>query len=371
MVRKLRIQYAWAIFLVQAASASEFTLASPMLTPRVLHTATLLQNGKVLVAGGVVTNRPIAHTASAELYDPATDRWTPTGPMTTVRKGHTATLLPSGKVLVAGGSADKGNLSGAELYDPVTGTWTVTGSLTNARAFDTATMLPSGKVLVAGGNTDDHESQGRTASGRSYHAVGGKSAGHEREELAELYDPGKGTWTTTSPMKKARAAHTATLLADGRVLAGGGSILNGGAGSTELYTPSNGTWTAAGPFHRVCGMFTATLLPDGRVLAVGGGHGRPSLASVELFDPASELWSPLVNELNTARNSHTTTLLLDGKLLVAGGVGTVNGFAAGLASAELFDPATGAWTEISGLCTVRYMHTATLLSNGSVLLAGG
>ena len=117
-------------------------------TARYDHTATLLQSGKVLVAGGQGSS---GFLSNAELYDPATGLWTATGSLGTARRFHTATLLQSGKVLVAGGQGSSGFLSSAELYDPATGLWTATGSLTSARYLHTATLLSNGKVLVAGG----------------------------------------------------------------------------------------------------------------------------------------------------------------------------------------------------------------------------
>src|ERR1041385_641288 len=166
-------------------------------TARTLHTATLLPNGKVLVAGG---NNYSGILGSAELYDPASGTWAATGSLGTARVFHTATLLPSGKVLVAGGAHSSGYLSSAELYDPGTGTWAATGSLGTAREFHTATLLPSGKVLVAGGGGTDGLPL----------------------PSAELYDPASGTWTTTGSLATGRFLHTETLLPNGKVLVTGG-----------------------------------------------------------------------------------------------------------------------------------------------------
>src|SRR5947207_2587048 len=124
-----------------------FDNTSSLNTARYFHTATLLPNGKVLVAGGYNNS----YLTSAELYDPASGSWSATGSLTTARYAHTATLLPNGKVLVAGGYNNSGYLTSAELYDPASGSWSATGSLNTARYFHTAALLPNGKVLVAGG----------------------------------------------------------------------------------------------------------------------------------------------------------------------------------------------------------------------------
>jgi hypothetical protein len=131
-----------------AGAPFEFETTGSLRTARLSHTATLLPNGKVLVAGGTDL---FGAFASAELYDPARGIWTATGSLVTGRSGHTATLLPNGKVLVAGGTdLNIGALASAELYDPASGTWTATGSLGTARYYHTATLLPNGKVLVVG-----------------------------------------------------------------------------------------------------------------------------------------------------------------------------------------------------------------------------
>jgi len=190
-----------------------------------LHTATLLSNGKVLVAGGYNGS----WLSSAELYDPSTGTWTATGSMNTGRTAHTATLLPNGKVLVAGGWNAFASVSHAELYDPAKGTWT-TGMLTTTRYEHTATLLPNGKVLVAGGYRD------------------GSLSG------AELYDPANGTWTNTVALTTARNWHTATLLPNGKVLVAGGwsdsSILSSveqydvGLGFNASWQPQIATFTS-------------------------------------------------------------------------------------------------------------------------------
>ena len=208
-----------------------WTSTNLMVTARYEHTATLLSNGKVLVAGGYNGN----YLASAELYDPATNTWsTTTNPMGTARNGHTATLLSNDKVLVAGGF-NGGYLASAELYDPATGTWSSTGPMGTARFYHTDTLLPSGKVLVAGG-------------ANSYFLAS-----------AELYDPVAGTWSsTTNPMGTARYDHTATLLDGGKVLVAGG--YNGSiVASVRLYGPGPGVTAISPPNGPTLGGTTVTL----------------------------------------------------------------------------------------------------------------
>jgi pimeloyl-ACP methyl ester carboxylesterase len=332
-------------------------------TGRNLHTATLLPTGKVLVVGGAGSS----FLPSAELYDPAANggvgAWSTTGSLAIGRYWHTATLLPTGKVLVVGGisSGVAGANSSAELYDPAanggTGAWTATGSLASARYQHTATLLPNGKVLVVGGR-----------HGGGFFAI------------AELYDPaangGVGAWSTTGSPVTANAtyvSHTATLLPTGKVLVVAYSS------SAELYDPAAnggaGAWSTTGSRASVRAFHTATLFPTGKVLVAGGApFNSPQLASADLYDPAANGgtgdWTA-TGSLTTARANQTATLLPSGKVLVAGG-GTSSDT---LASAELYDPAanggTGDWTATGSLATARYWHTATLLPNGKVLVVGG
>lgn len=255
------------------------------------------------------------------------------------------TLLPSGKVLVAGG-VNNGNVIGtAELYDPATGTWTPTGSLSSPRGEHSATLLPNGKVLVASG----------------YGTVSALT------ESAEIYDPMSGIWTPTGSLITARAYPSATLLAGGKVLVAGGSDAAGTAlPQAELYDPSIGTWGVTGNLNVPRDTFPATLLPNGKVLATGG-YNTSALASTELYDPTSGTWT-LAGNLTTARSGPSATLLTNGKVLAAGG-GQMQ--AGDVGTAELYDPAVGSWSATANLLSAREYHTATLLLNGRVLLAGG
>ncbi len=336
-----------ALLLMQAAQAVSFIPTGSMTTPRGFHTATRLANGKVLVVGGT-GNSPVT-----ELYDPDTGSWTATGPTTTERYQHTATLLLNGKVLVAGGESGDpltGPVSSAELYDPLTGAWAATGSMKTTRANHTATLLPNGTVLVAGGYD-----------------------GTNLLSTAELYEPVKGVWTATGKMATVRSGHTLTLLLNGQVLAAAGTDGGNPLFSAELYDPDTGGWIPTGSLNVPRFSHTATLLPGGKVL-VAGGHvfdfgGFDSLSSAELYDPATGAWTT-TGDLTTSRDAHSATLLTSGLVLAVGGQ-FENIFGYSLSSAELYDPGTGLWMGAAELNTARDLHTATLLPNGQVLIAGG
>ena len=320
-----------------ARPAAAFVQTGSMTVARDGHTATRLLDvdGRVLIAGGGL--------ASAELYDPASQRFTATtGSMTVVRTGHSATLLANstlpnyGKVLVTGGGSQT-----AELYDPTAGTFTATtGSMVAPHTGQTATLLQNGQVLIAGGET----------------------AG------AELFNPSTGTFTATGSMTVSRTGQTATLLPDGRVLIAGGAQDVGpgtvpiprspGVASAERYDPVSGTFTAIGSMGKGRSGHTATLLADGSVLVTGTDN------TAELFNPGTGTFS-VAGELSTGLRA-TATLRNDGTVLVAGG----QPFSS-LATAQLFAPESGGFVATGLLNTARDGHTATRLADGTVLIAGG
>ena len=274
---------------------------APLPQSRSYHTATLLQNGTVLVAGGAID-------ASAEVYDPAKNRWEPTGPMTQIRAAHTATLLGDGRVLVAGGGGGGGgNTASAEIYDPATREWRAAPPMKARRAFHTATLLDDGRVLVAGGQEDGHGPFVREA---------------------EIFDPRSNTWGPGGTIEQGRSFHAATKLGDGTVLVTGGQ---------------------------------------------GASHDS-SLIDAVLYDPKANSWSPAPRLMGTARVGHSSSLLADGTVLLAGGTTLRQGDNDGtriLASAELYDPAARAFRPAPPLAVPRVYHAAVVVPGGKVFVVGG
>jgi hypothetical protein len=284
--------------------------------------------------------------------------FTATGSLGNARAYHTATLLASGEVLVTGGSNGR-TLAEAELYDPSKKAFTpTTGNMLTPRSNHTATLLcdlasvpcNNQKVLVTGGSGGSND----TAIAE-----------------AELYDPTSGTFSATGTMGSPRAQHTATLLNDGRVLIAGGKDNNGlSLATAELYDPKTGEFTpTASPMATGISNQSATLLTNGTVLIAGGG------ATGELFDPISDTFTATAN-MGTYASFLTATLLQDGRVLLAGG-GLPNGFCSrsacsrSVSSAMLFEASSASFSATGQMSTGRASHTASLLTDGKVLIAGG
>jgi N-acetylneuraminic acid mutarotase len=382
--------------------------AAPLLAGRSNHAATVLLDGKVLVTGG-------EYAGACEIYDPAADTWSPTGSLETERQYHTATRLLDGKVLVTAGDGyyTFGGIGGptvksCELYDPASGAWSAAPDLPVEIQEHSALLLPTGKVLVVGGYNWDPTLEffqmgqlltpGSAPAFTSYANV--QRIGRVTATLlpagdvlvtgglpgdfgialtaCERYAPATDAWSTTGSMSLGREWHTATLLGSGEVLVAGGGgdfwseyVPASATASSELYSPSSGTWSSAPPMSAPRAMHTATLLQNGKVLVTGGRPGP--LNSCELYDPATGAWSA-TGSMTYARAGHTATLLPNGKVLVTGGWSSIVDWA--IPYCELYDPATGTWTPTGGFSGdsfggARVYHTATLMPDGTVFVAGG
>ena len=328
---------------------------SHLLESRIGHTATLLSDGRVLVAGGVNQAFGVG-SAAAELYDPRTDGWTATGGMHAARAWHSATLLRDGTVLVVGGIAAnnaKGTdvaVASAEIYDAATDVWTpIDGPLVGE--VHGALLLPDGRVLVTGG----YDERARRPVGQ-----------------ARLYDPATRTWSDVGGARFPAGASAAQLF-DGRIL-----VVLADASSrndrTAFYDPETSAWSAGPDLPKGFGNGVWVRLADGRVLAAGGGDpngpGAVGAAQAALFDPSTATWR-LTGSMLVARLGHAATLMADGRVLVTGGKVYGGPEAARFASAELYDPILGTWTAIRDMAVARDGHTATLLPDGRVLVTGG
>jgi hypothetical protein len=317
---------------------------------RASHTSTLLPNGKVLIAGGFAgSGGEYNPYRTAEVFDPNSGSFQLVAEMSIGRSGHTATLLKNGKALIVGGWTGRYDLRGsAEIYDPATNAFTPTGNLVVERAGNTATLLADGRVLIAGGED------------RQENAIAS----------AEIYDPGTRKFSLTSSMTDPRGSHTATALMDGRVL-----IVGGGSGhypsqnvyrSAELFDPATGKFSSTGQMTVGRHKHAAILLRSGKVLIVGGSDNRDwhgEYASAEIYDPASGTFA-VTGAMSTARFKlpAAVALLSNGKVLVAGGG----------PFAELYDELTGSFTKVSGsLGAARFFASATLLPDGKALITGG
>lgn len=327
---------------IAVTSRGSWTAAAPLLVPAHYSAATMLPTGKVLVAGGFAAG---GSTSTAALYDPVANTWTATGSMATPRSGHAATLLNDGRVLVTGG--DIGGTMGtasAEIYEPATGTWQSAGVMSEVRANHTSTLLPDGKVLVIGGYD--------------------RSGSLHFSDTAELYDPFTGTWSVLATRLAAgRAQHGATLLPGGAaILLASGVNSSGFVTTAELFPvdDSGATTPVAGP-SMSNNVAQSVLLRDGKVLVIGDG-GTTSWR----YDPATSAWTS--GTMTLRRSLPVTMLLADGRVLVAGGAGDGG---VRLASAEIYNPDTNSWTWATPMSVARGAAVGTLLSDGSALVIGG
>ncbi len=302
------------------------------------HVSALLPSGRVLVAGGEGPG-----LATAEVYDPATATWAVTGALSDKHARTAAVTLASGKVLVAGGFNGVDNTLVAEVFEEATGTWSPTGPMVFGRSGHRLNVLPTGQVLATGGYRYVNKAVSVTMT-------------------AELYDPVSNVWDSTGQMSTERADHVSTTLADGKVLVAGG--LRSTFAETplaELYDPAAKTWTKTGPMTTGRGQFAAAVLPSGRLLVMGG-ISSPSMSTAEVYNPTTGTWFG-VAPMSNFRRFPTATRLASGAILVAGGFQSE--------TAETFREQTSAWTPVPSMANGREGHTANLLASGQVLVAGG
>ena len=322
------------------------------------HTTTLLEDGRLLVAGGDDgSGRLEAITDTAELYDPSTGRWEPAEVLGRQRTQHAAALLNDGRVLLAGGAGVlqagiqeqqlERPLVETDLFDPTSETWSFAGEISIPRDHVAGALLSDGSVLIAGGND-------------------GKGTDTSVLSSAEVFDPATGQWSSAGSMSHPRQGHSLVALDNGTALVAGGDSGDDPFQSVEIYDPSSGTWSGTADMADARERFAAVVLQDGKVLVVGGGGTDGRLASAELYDPGSGTWSAAA-EMSTPRLKPAAVVMQDGKVLVVGGLGAGQF----LGTAEVYDPATDSWSDAGSMETGRGFHTATLIDDGRVVVTGG
>jgi hypothetical protein len=346
-----------------APPVGRWDVLPPMSTPRLDFTATLLPGGRVLIAGGrtnAFAYAPAgAPTSSVELFDPASRTLSKAASLGVARSGHTATLLASGKVLVAGG--DGGGFGTAEIYDPAADAWTTTGAMNFLHTDHVAVLLGDGRVLVTGGGPT-------TIVG--YGPQGSRTA----KSPAELYNPTTDSWSiAATPAYDRPVKPTATLLKNGRVLVVGGQYMDASSDEalerSEIYDPTANTWSAATPETRAGArqFHTAAMLGNGDVVIAGGERDWSAVGFVSMYHPDSNSWTQLPN-MHDNRCAPASALLASGMVLVVGG-----GCAGPdeTATAEEFDPQSYRWYAVASLPSLRGSLQLVALQDGRVLGLGG
>jgi hypothetical protein len=332
-----------------------------MNTARTGAASCTLSNGAVLVTGGIDAN--FNYLASAELYNPTIQRFSPLPPMTAARAGHTATLLPNGQVLIAGGVDCTGGvcrqLSSAEIYDPTVRRFFAIGNMMVARTSHTATLLANGTVLLAGGFNGSAISS------------------------AEIYNPPTGQFIETATMLSPRFLHTATLLPNGEVFIAGGRSCDGdcltdtASHTAEVYDAGRRQFFAAGTMTESRSLHTASLLPDGRVLIAGGTacsgdcEGSATLPGASIYDPATGKFSA-AGDMATPRAGQQSIALPDGNVFLYGGIDCSGPTGCQfLDNGDIFQPDSLNFTPAGSGTVGGFDLIVALLANQQVLVAGG
>jgi len=295
---------------------------------RAAHAAVVLDDGRVLVAGG---------GGPPEVFDPETMIWSPTRPISGSFITAAGVLLDDGRVLVVGSTPN--DLVNAEIYDPATESWSVTGQLAHDRMLPSAVRMSDGRVLVVGGCWLDQRSECSNPVTR-----------------VEVFDPQTEAWSAAGSIDEWLWYPGLTLLEDGRVL-----LTN--YYSTRIYDPASNTWRQIVDPELSRFQHAPVRLNDGRVMVISGYFTRLP----EFFDPATETWTygPAMSEL---RRLSTATMLASGQVLVSGGM---DRHGAAIRTVEIYEPNTRTWILVDPMTEPRYAHTASLLTDGTVLVTGG
>lgn len=310
-----------------------------MSQPRTLHTAALLNDGRVLVTGGTVFV-PFGEYGfdsvaldSAEIFDPLTGRWSSAPSMHDARAGHLSVTLADGRVLVVGGFRDAAT---AEIYDPGTNAWSRVANVPDRQRWASATLLEDGRVFLIGWTSRDYP----------------------KEQQASLFEPASGNWSAVPASTLVRGGHGAIRLPGGSVLVAGGFDPRGeepmSLDDAARYDPTTNSWTKAGPMKAVAYDMPVALMPDGRVLALS--------TPIQIYDPASNTWATIDGPSGFSRS----IVLDDGRVLA---FPDANGSALAV-QLSIYDPAIATWSPSGSFIQIVDM-TLTRLSDGRVLSAGG
>ena len=355
--------------------------APHLVSPRFAHDATLLDDGRVMVSGGWtgVADTNEIHpfpVVFSQIFDPETGTWTLTGRIEPEESEglpgflvfSPATGLPDGRL--ASMALSEESLSGSPddvtsaivAFDPETGEWTHLSDIPSNRIFTDIIALSNREILVVGG--------------LDLKAMSSASATLDVVDIVESYNTDTGEWQTLGPMNEAAMEVSLVLLNDGRVMA------VGGAGNfdtqletarAEIFDPATGSWTVTGDLNTPRASVKTIALTDGRVLAAGGFgsyiQAFGDSPTSEIYDPETGEWD-VTGPMSVQRFRHTLTLLPDGRVLAVGGEEQVGDYML-LSSTEIFDPETNAWSAGPELSQPRSGHSATLMPDGNVLLAGG